>query len=956
MTLQNNSPKPLINSTLLASDGLSIAFIEQPQNKKYSIKSALSLSINKGHFDAVDYPDGFAHLYEHMLFTSSTNYKNSNALDQHLFEFHGQVNAWTQDNATNFQLNCETSGFLKACAIFFDKLSMPLFLEAEIEKELKAIDAEFNAQKDNPLRQLLSVQKATCNPSHPFAKFSSGNKSSLLLSSVSELRKMLCSYHQQIISTNNMFLCIGLVGSKAENTQLKNQALALIEQTFLAYELACKTKRITPKNTPTPPLYLPTQLTRLIKVRHDSPQDQMQLCFNIKDSRGAQKQTYKDASYIMLCHLFESKHTGGLFENLSKVNFATDIQSYYKQIDASNVEICISIQLTDEGTKQLLSVYALSQAYVDCVKQAGVAPWRLREKQQQYIQSVELHGKAGLLEQCIDSSQSMAGLRFDDASIKNAFTQKMTEQHVKYTLVQCEHSQSRLFFISNKVKSNKTTPQYETPFEDIALEKPETITLENSLQQLMSFSLPRQNPYMSNHHLMNAQSISPSNVVELASPNICFKFYQHTLFAKPKGECFISISDPNMHASAEKIAIKRVWLACLNEYLHSRFFDVELASIHFRVYSHQRGISIHTSGFSERQLLLCIELINTLRNFKASTKTIVKHIAEQKKELAAKPKLRALNYLFSQLNNYYQAKPDLQNDIVAAAQAITVNKVLALQNQYFKQNSIESLLLGNWQLTSAKRFFKQVQTRFPIKEESTQESTIDNKLASHEKINPKLSHPQFYIKSGEHFHFKRANKKQNCVVWHYIPALAIELNKDKTKHDNFALRLSARAFVLEKLLAYSIFEIIREKHKMAYKLGAGYKPIGNYPGIALYVESPSHYPEKIHGAMKEVLQHSQMLLDTQQALLENIKAELKRQITPNERDISQTANRVWLHFEDKNPINAFKALIAEIEDLNEKVIHTVLQQILSTSLAQVVFTSSERDSENIDLFSKTKVR
>ena len=76
-----------LNAKMLAIGYINsyLAFIKHSSHNTNTRKAAISVTFNKGHFDCIGYPEGFAHLYEHMLFNASLKYKNTNALDEHLF-------------------------------------------------------------------------------------------------------------------------------------------------------------------------------------------------------------------------------------------------------------------------------------------------------------------------------------------------------------------------------------------------------------------------------------------------------------------------------------------------------------------------------------------------------------------------------------------------------------------------------------------------------------------------------------------------------------------------------------------------------------------------------------------------------------------------------------------------------------------------------------------------------
>ncbi len=914
-----------IKQTLTLESGLKLAFLTPAKVSKNTGKAAISVAISQGHFSCEAYPEGFAHLFEHMLFTASSRYRNTNALDQHLLQYHGQVNGWTEDLSTTIQLNCEQAGVLTAFDILLDRLVAPLFTEQDIQREVIAIEAEFQAKKKDSVRQLLSVQKASSNPKHPFSRFHVGNAQTLSQISIKETQHLLYQYHRQVMQGQNMCICVGLVDSDSDNI-----SSAIIK--MLAQSTGCLPSAENHSLAATgnhSKVFLPHQLGQLLSIYHKHGNHRLLLSYIIDANTYDGFAGSKSALYTILCHLLESKHEQGLFSHLHQMGWVNDIHSYHKTIDLNNDELVISIELSQHGATKPSDVFAYIQSFIRYLQTTGIETWRFRETANQINLSKYNKQQNSLLEDCIHVSHNMQNesAKFDDVlqersiTSQGSFSVDHAPQAMLRLLAMLQPTQVRLYFLSNLAKTNCITPYYNTRFqiEPLRTLSPKALSI--------SFAKPRQNPFMANQYPMIRAQLPPTQLVHLKAKHHNFKFYQDIRLKLPNGECYVSITDPEMFKTTKQIAIKRVWLSCLNEHLANQFFDVELAHLHFRVYSHSHGISLHTGGLSERQLLLCIELINAIRHFSPSKDAIKRHLQAHVLRIQHVPKQRPLNQLFGELNQYYQAPDKHQNAIHQALLMLTPSMIMTQQQHYFVHNYLESLLIGNWLLASAERFFEQLNDRF----------TNLKGLSKPKSIAP-------FIKSGEHLH-KQMKTQETHYIWHYIPLINNAEVAAVSQH--LKLTLAARSLVLEKIMSQVLFDVIRQKHKMGYTHGIGYKPISSFPGLAIYVVSSTHSAQQIHSASLEVIETTIELIESGKVVLSHVTDELIRQVTPQERDISQTASRAWLHFEDDNPILGYEDLISALQALQMKEILAALSTLQKDETGQVLLTLASEPVDNI---------
>lgn len=207
---------------------------------------------------------------------------------------------------------------------------------------------------------------------------------------------------------------------------------------------------------------------------------------------------------------------------------------------------------------------------------------------------------------------------------------------------------------------------------------------------------------------------------------------------------------------------------------------------------------------------------------------------------------------------------------------------------------------------------------------------------------PKI--PCLPIISGKHLGLALKTVTDSSFVWHFIPLLN-ELEKTQAgESTHIRLTLSARALVLEKLLSHTVFDVLRQQRKMGYELGVGYKPIGRYPGIAMYAVSQTHTSQDIYQAICQAIEDAKLMLENDNVCISDVIADLTHQVRPKDTDISQTASRAWLHFEDNNPVLAYTELVDALAAISKDEILKALHNLAHTNLGQITLSASDDEA------------
>eukprot|EP00977_Amphora_coffeiformis_P009566 scaffold2204_cov166-Amphora_coffeaeformis.AAC.26 len=123
--------------------------------------------------------EGLAHAIEHFLHMGSEKYPGENEYESYIAKHGGSDNAYTEWEYTVYTLSVQQDYLFGALDRLAQHFVAPLLSESSTERELNAVESEFQLNRhddDNRREQLMC---ATAIPSHPFARFAWGNLKSL---------------------------------------------------------------------------------------------------------------------------------------------------------------------------------------------------------------------------------------------------------------------------------------------------------------------------------------------------------------------------------------------------------------------------------------------------------------------------------------------------------------------------------------------------------------------------------------------------------------------------------------------------------------------------------------------------------------------------------------------------------------------------------------------------------
>jgi len=884
------------------ANGLQVCFIHCPDANK----SALSVSIKAGHYHDPDNCPGLAHLFEHSLFSGSKNYANGNHLNELLSQNSGFLNAWTSAELTNFHFDCSPNVFLEACSVLLDMLTQPLFSEQGLAQEIEAIDAEFKMRIKDDIRRLYDVHKATCNPAHPFHRFTVGSKQIFEKFTSHQLAQMLRQRHTQVIHAARVKVTIVLPFLETEEYRYRIQSdlLGLLNQVPATNRQA---QQMTHTALQTMPLYKHEHLRKLIHVKPVKTTRNAIITFALPAIE--QWRDYKPL--LMLSHLIEDLHEGGLASFLKQHQWITDITAGGGISGLSFQEFSINLKLTHEGARQLPTILAYLLQFCEQLHEALLEHWRICEKASQLALQALHSGAPPPVDEAVNVASRLHEMGLDDAlktdTLIDVEDQDSTSARVAFHSVTqlLSEDNMRVFLIDPEFNSSISTQQYSVPY----LITPLLVKADLAKK---TFTLPARNKYMPNL-IADKVKRPASPLLQLVSGRTPLWSAFSPAFDASKGDIYISIEQASMLGSAHNAAIKKLWLSMTTQKLELQFGAAEFAGLHYRLYGHQAGLTLHIGGFAEKQFLLALEVIQQIQQQHCSVT-----IFEQAKNNLLNGLQNALlnkpiNQLFFDLNCLLQNNTYSHQELSNALQLITLSEVCAQSALYFKNCFIETLCVGAHDNVDLYTFNERLSNLLPA---TTRQARNTKAVASLKQMRAYVGQSLPIEQSASLCYFQAPDKTTRSTVL---------------------------MIFMEKLLSALLFDQLRNKRQLGYLVGCGYMPVNQHPGLAIYVQSGKYSSSDLSNIMLAELAKIIERTALTERRVASLKKTLMEQFAVSYTSHAQFAQKQWINLDSPHPSAEDERLQKGFAELTLSDINQALQDLISLDSVKMICLNKSSD-------------
>lgn len=863
------------------ANGLRILLVQDPA----CVKSACSVTFKVGHFNDDKDCHGLSHLLEHMLFLGNAEFTEANAFNDFIATHGGSINALTGTEYSSYFYEIAAEYEQDALTHLYAMLTKPLFCESLIEKEIKAIDAEFLLKQKDDLRRLYQVHKETCNPAHPFSQFSVGNKRTFAPFNPYQLKQKLQRHFERFYQPQNTCLCL-----------VSQQPLALSEESVRQQFSNWPTNKVL-QVEPLPILYLKKNLGIQINILPLQKAQRMILTFALPQ----QHSHYRTKPLNVLSHILGDEGEGGLLHFYKTKDWATSLSAGGGIEGSTFKDFNINLQLTDQGIKYTDEIITALFSYIQLIKENGIETWRIEETASLNQLMWDFPEQAKAIDEASHYSQAMFEYPSHHLIAGDYILDNPAVDVVLQMLDFFCPENMRIKNINPFVETNNKAKWYHTPYSVTSIE-PDRLTHFLRGKWRSSFTLPKANNFLPSCKLVKpiaSEFILPKQIIREDGLDIWFG--QDDKFRQPKGDCFLTFDCQAANEGIQITTAKRLWVALLNEKLNQKYYQANLAGMHFHFYPHQGGFSLQTNGFSENQLEFCTNLLTQIVASKDFSSSFSQIKAKQHRGLSNALLNKPINRLFSKLSVLMQQQNQAPSDMADIMQKLTPDDIAITKDKLLTRFHLEGLMFGDWSLEDAYRVSADIKT-FRM---------MHGTCAKLQRGVVDIRHS-----SALSYHVECQHKDPTVVIYFQAPDASLK---------NVALTILA-----EQLLATPFFNQLRTKQQLGYLVGSGYIPYNQHPGIGFYIQSPHHTAEFLIDAIHIFLQQAVENINQFSHIWDPLKKGVMKQLMEKDTNLNMKSQRLWMAIGNQDRTFTYSTRMTQtILDIDFSEIKTYLTALVS---------------------------
>lgn len=787
-------------------NGLEAYLVSDPKTEE----SGAALTVKVGSWNEPEDSPGLAHFLEHMLFLGTKKYPNESEFEAYLSTFRGQSNAFTYNDITSYMFSVRNEAFNEALDRFASFFKEPLFNPSGVNREVKAIDQEWqiHSQDDDFLR--LHILKELTVPSHPFSRFNSGNELSLKNASQDKLKE----WYQSTYSADRMRL---YVISALPLSELK----ALIEKDF-----GDIVKKDTPRHsidvTLDEDIFDKKYLGKMVMMEPIQDETKLTLLWELPASYSSWSE---ERPWSLVCAVIGDEGEKSILAQLKRENLAVSLGCGETRLSSSKLLFLIEVDLTEEGLRNKDLVVERIFQGLKRLQVAGISQELFHE-----IQALER----------LKYQWSPRQQVFDEAT-ENAFNQGYEEletypergeivslysQDKINTFIDYIHPERAIYFLTApSKKTGLTYPLKEKWTSTRYLVTPYRFPNLNTLELNPKIDLPESNRFIPQTLKLKNQAASLA-WTRLPTPELLVNtdkgkgyFYSDTTYGVPQIYGSFEVRTPavNMN-SAQSVVLGEIYRKALQDALTQPIYDADLAGLKLKIEEGEEGFQITLNGYDEKMDILLNEIFSQLRLphlDEGRFEDILAKLKQEYKNFALEsPFLQANEFLTEMIHHPYVTTAQKVN----ALRNITFEKFLHFKDHLFNKNFLEGLLIGNLSKNEAERVFA-------LWQKALSGAPYPEKLLKKVKATVWPPHGPYVI--------TKTTKAQGTAV-----ILALE-DPDFT----FAKRGAQQ--ILQQSLQKDFFQELRTRQQTGYIVGVSSDEFKKALFDSFYIQSATHDAEEL---------------------------------------------------------------------------------------------------------------
>ncbi|KAH0916745.1 hypothetical protein HID58_031191 [Brassica napus] len=848
-------------------------------------KAAAAMCVAMGSFLDPPEAQGLAHFLEHMLFMGSTEFPDENEYDSYLSKHGGSSNAYTEMEHTcyHFEVKREfLQGALKRFSQFF---VAPLMKTEAMEREVLAVDSEFNQALQNDACRLQQLQCHTSAKGHPFNRFSWGNKKSLsgAMENGVDLRECIMKLYKEYYHGGLMKLVV--IGGESLDT-LESWVVELFGDVKNG-------SKIMPTLEAKGPIWEGGKLYRLEAVKDVHTLD---LTWTLPPLRHAYVKKPED----YLAHLLGHEGKGSLLSFLKGKGWATSLSAGVGDdgINRSSLAYVfgMSIHLTDSGLEKIYDIIGYTYQYLKLLRDASPQEWIFKELQDIGNMDFRYAEEQAADDYAAELSENMLAYPVEHIIYGDYVYQTWDSKMIADLMSFFTPKNMRIDVVSKSIKSEEfqTEPWFGSQYivEDVPLALMETWSNPSEVDK--SLHLPSENQFIPSDFSIRAtssdgdlKSQSPPKCI-IDEPLMKFWYKLDETFKVPRANTYFRINLKGAYGSVKNCLLTELFINLLKDELNEiiyqastfgrSFLDASIAKLETSLSMYGDKLELKVFGFNEKIPALLSKILAIAKSFIPSLdrfKVIKENMERGLRNTNMKP-LNHSTYLRLQLlcKRIYDSEEKLSvlNDLSLTDLNSFIPEV---RSQIF----IEALCHGNLsedEAVNISNIFKNSLTVEPLPVKSRHGEQITCFPLS--------------AKLVRDVNVKNKSETNSVVELYY------QIEPEEAK----STRMKAVLDLFSEIIEEPLFNQLRTKEQLGYVVECGPRLTYRVHGFCFCVQSSKYGPVHLLGRIDNFIKDIEgMLEQLDEESFEDYRSGLIGKLLEKDPSLLSETNELWSQIVDK---------------------------------------------------------
>ncbi|MDE3056078.1 MAG: insulinase family protein [Verrucomicrobiota bacterium] len=772
------------------SNGLEVLLISDEKAEL----SAAAVAVHVGSWsDPEKYP-GMAHFCEHMLFMGTETYPDENAFMRLVSEWGGSTNAMTTSDRTIYAFSSQTEGFAPLLDRFAHFFIDPLFNEAQVAREMHAVDQEFAKSIENDGWRTMMVLKETGNPSHPNHLFSCGNAETL-----SHIpREALVDWHHAHYSSDQMR---AVLYSSLSIEELQEEAFRIFSEV---------PKRATPHYDFSAPITSPEQEGHLLTIRPVKSTNSLMLLWEVPSSLA------QDHTLSLIAYTLQRGQKESLAMILKEEGLIEDFSLDVEEIGGKEHTLFFcSLELTEKGMAHPeQAALRLFQAF-SLLRMKGVPHYLFEERNRTSQQQYQYQDREDPFAYVLDLAPTLFDESLETFPRQTLLATSYSPERLEKTLEWLTPDHAILLLLASTDTPLDHKERWMGAEYNVASISPGWMKLWGEAKPLSEMRIPEPNPFLPDAFAIVPESEDSSPLLFADHASGRAYYARCGEFLGPEVALHFHILSPELEATAHSRVLAELYLSYAEWELAPILSAAKQAGLRARFSIDRQRLQMEVKGFSPKAPLFVETLLSNLalppiskEKYETLLHALQKEYSNGQKELSCRlAKELAVSLLC----------PDRFTSSEKAEERITYEEFCSFQERLFSTAYVEGFFGGNLSLKDAEGVW------------------LDAMHFLGRTPYPKEKHPQLFaaaLPAGPYVVRNSTPMQGNATL------LLID-EGERADEERAAQDIAALA------LEEAFFQELRSKQKTGYIARSEAQEVRGRLFHTLLVQSNSHQPEEL---------------------------------------------------------------------------------------------------------------